>query len=87
MKKKKLIVKIRISSKRIYEINLTYLKENWGAPFIITFMILLIAAATYLAIGNEPIANKLAEYAYYSLVIGVILQLIVCIKYERSDAK
>jgi len=62
-----------------------YLKENWGAPFIIVFMILLIIAAGYLAIGNEGFANDIAVYAYYSLVIGVVLQLASYIKYERRD--
>ena len=64
-------------SKISYKVRLkSYLKENWGAPFIIGFMILLILAAAYLSVGNEAFADELAVYAYYSLVIGVILQLI-----------
>jgi len=83
MSRKKLILRIKFKNK-FHEINLTYLLENWGAPFIIAFMILLMTAAIYLAIRNEAMANLLAEYAYYALVIGVILQLASYIKYERS---
>lgn len=64
-----------------------YLKENWGALFIITFMILLIIAAIYLSIGNEAYANDIAIYAYYALVIGVLLQLASYIKYARKEEK
>jgi len=64
-----------------------YLKENWGAPFVIAFMILLIVAAVYLSLGIETTANDIATYAYYSLVIGVFLQLISYIRYERKENK
>jgi len=82
MSKKKLILRIKFKNKFL-EINLTYLLENWGAPFIILFMLIMIVAATQLALGNEPLANILAEYAYYALVIGVILQLIAYIRCEK----
>jgi len=84
MNRKRLILRIKFKGK-YHEIDLTYLLENWGAPFIVSFMILLITAAVYLAIGNELLANLLAEYAYYALVIGVILQIVVYIKYERKQ--
>jgi hypothetical protein len=58
-----------------------YLKENWGAPFIIAFMVMLMTAAGYLCYGLESIANDIAVYAYYSLVVGVVLQLICYLKY------
>ena len=61
-----------------------YLRENWGAPFIITFMTLLLTAAGYLVAGLEKTANLLAEYAYYNLVIGVVLQLICYLKYGKD---
>ena len=70
---KKLPLKMRLKN---------YLKENWGAPFVIGFMILLSTAAVYLSIGNETLADELAVYAYYSLVLGVLLQLI---SYIRSN--
>jgi len=74
--------KIKIKKKR-----LDYFKENWGAPFIIAFMILLIIAAIYLSIGNEAYANEIAIYAYYALVIGVFLQLASYIKYAKKEEK
>jgi len=73
-------MKVKIKFEKI-----NYFKENWGAPFIIIFMTLLIIAAVALTIGLEDIANQLAEYAYYSLVIGVILQIASYIKYERKQ--
>ena len=61
-----------------------YLKENPGAPFIMGFMALLLSCAILLSTGHTPQANKTAEYAYYLLVIGVILQFISFIKEERN---
>jgi hypothetical protein len=61
-----------------------YLRENWGAPFIIAFMVMLLAAAGYLCYGLESIANDIAVYAYYSLVVGVVLQLICYLKYGEK---
>jgi len=62
----------------------SYIKENPGAPFIIGFIILLVAAAIALAVNMEGTANTLAEYAYYSLVIGVLLQIAVLIKERKK---
>jgi len=65
----------------------SYFRVNWGAPFIIVFMILLLIAAGNLAYGFEDAANSLAIYAYYALVLGVVLQLICYLKYggDRDD--
>ena len=76
--------KVRLRIKRGY---VNYFRENWGAPFVIAFMILLLTAAYYLSIGDEGFANELAVYAYYNLVIGVILQLVSYIRYERSISR
>jgi len=51
------------------------LLENPGNSAIIQFIIFLMAAATYLALGSESLANRLAELAYYSLVLGVTATL------------
>lgn len=56
------------------------LRDSPGAPFILAFIILLILAAIHLAVGMEDQANKLAEYAYYMLVIGVVLELFAVIR-------
>ena len=63
----------------------SWVKENPGAPFIIGFMIELIAAAISLSLGYEDLANDFAEIAYYFLVIGVILQLIAFVIEERRS--
>jgi len=77
-------MRITITIKRKH---IDYLKRNLGAPFIIAFQILLVSAAIYLAVGAENIANQLAIYAYYSLVIGVFLQLASFIREERRRQK
>ena len=61
-----------------------YLKENPGAPFIIGFMTLLISCAILLSTGHAPQANTIAEYAYYLLVIGVILQFVSFVKEGKT---
>ena len=61
-----------------------YLKKNWGSPFIMIFIALLAAAAGCLITGTKNTAELLAEYAYYSLVIGVVLQLVCYIKYGEE---
>ncbi|MEM2351488.1 MAG: hypothetical protein QXT26_03685 [Thermoproteota archaeon] len=65
---------------------LRYFRDNLGAPFIIVFMILLIACAVLLAVKSERLAEELAVYAYYLLVIGVVLQLASFIMEERGKA-
>ncbi len=54
-----------------------YFKSNYGAPFIIVFMMLLIVAAVYLANNDKAMADQLAIYAYYMLVIGVSKPIII----------
>ncbi|NPA99583.1 MAG: hypothetical protein GXO43_09410 [Crenarchaeota archaeon] len=52
-----------------------YFRENQQAFPALLFMAFLVAAAAYLALGNEVLANKLAELGYYSLVIAVALAI------------
>ncbi len=59
-----------------------YVKENWGSPFIVGFMLLLIAAAVSLSTGFAFLADNVAVYAYYALIAGVILQLASFLKYR-----
>ena len=61
-----------------------YFRENWGAPFVLGFMVLLIVAASSLAIGLGFLANEVAIYAYYALVAGVVLQLVCLLKYGEN---
>ena len=62
-----------------------YVKENWGSPFIVGFIVLLLTAATLLSLGSSDWAEQIAVYAYSALVIGVVLQLVSYLKYKKSS--
>lgn len=62
-----------------------YFKEKPGAPFIITFMILLMSCAFLLIFKKEKIAEAVANWAYLFLVVGVIIELVQTIRYSRKD--
>jgi hypothetical protein len=65
-----------------------YVKENWGSPFIVGFMLFLVVAAVSLSAGLSSLADTVAVYAYYALVAGVFLQLASYLKYRgKSDAE
>jgi heme/copper-type cytochrome/quinol oxidase subunit 4 len=64
-----------------------YFKENWGAPFIVGFMLLLMIAAASLSMGLAVLANEVAIYAYYALVVGVILQLVCFLKCNKRNGE
>src|SRR3989304_4017853 len=65
-----------------------YTRENLGAPFIVGFMLLLMVAAVSLSMGLAVLTNEVAVYAYYALVIGVVLQFTRFLTYnQRSFAK
>jgi len=61
-----------------------YLKENWGAPFVVGFMLLLITSAAELSIGQPDAANNIAVYAFYLLVLGVALQITSYVRYGEE---
>jgi hypothetical protein len=63
----------------------SYVKDNWGSPFILAFMLLLIDASIQLYIGFPYAAYSIAVYAFYALVIGVILQLFSFLRYTRKN--
>ena len=50
-----------------------YIRENPGADFIAAFIVALIIVA-FLYSFDETIANELTNFAFFSLVAGVILQ-------------
>ena len=86
---KKVTVRFKVRDKEITFVVPygSYFIENWGSPFVIVFMFLLVSAAFFLAYGNENFANELAVYAYYFLVIGVFLQFVSYILFERKRRK
>ncbi len=64
-----------------------YVKENWGAPFIVGFMLLLSSVAVFLSLGLSYVADTIVDYAYYALVVGVLLQLVCFLKYGRKTSE
>jgi hypothetical protein len=66
-----------------------YVKQNWGVPFIIGFMLLLVGAAAFsLNSGLSSLADNVAVYAFYALILGVVLQLVCFMKYgEKTEAE
>jgi hypothetical protein len=81
-KRKEIILKIKLLGKE-YSFSSNYIRENWGIPFIGLFQILLVIAG-FLVSSNTSLANKLAIYAYYSLVLGIILQYSSFLKNDNS---
>jgi heme/copper-type cytochrome/quinol oxidase subunit 4 len=61
-----------------------YVRENWGAPFVAAFMLLLVVAAASLVMGLEFFADGVAVFAYFALVVGVVLQLVCFLKYGKK---
>jgi len=76
---KKIIIKLRLLGKE-YSFDLSYFRNNWGAVFIVVFQLLLVCCAFLLVQGYDFAANELAIYAYYSLVLGVLLQFVSYLK-------
>lgn len=63
----------------------SYLRTNWGSPFIVGFMVLLLGSALELSLGAPKIANGVAVYAFYCLVLGVALQIASYLKYGEDN--
>ncbi|MBI4654814.1 MAG: hypothetical protein HY752_07470 [Nitrospirae bacterium] len=63
----------------------SYVKEKPSAPFIIAFMALLIICALLLIFKVEKAAEQLANIAYFSLVVGVGIELYQMIKYGKHN--
>jgi hypothetical protein len=49
------------------------------------FQTLLLFCAVLLIQGNTVLANEVAIYAYYLLVMGVVLQLVSFLKYKGEE--
>lgn len=61
-----------------------YFSENLGAPFVIVFQTLLLVCAGLLIVGDAELANGVATGAYFSLVIGVVLQLVSFLRHGKE---
>lgn len=53
-----------------------FLRENPSAVFVLGFQVLLVACAVMLVFGMTSVAEGVAVGAYFSLVAGVVLQLV-----------
>jgi len=62
-----------------------YFRDNPGAFFIVGFQIFLLVCAGLLILGNSVWAEGVAVVAYFSLVIGVVLQLISFLRRVRQE--
>ena len=62
-----------------------YFKEKPSAPFIIAFMSMLIFCAFLLIIKQEEMAEDLANIAYFSIVIGVGIEVYQLLRYGEKD--
>lgn len=63
------------------------MKENWGAPFVVGFMALLMVAAVALSMDFAVLADEVAVYAYFALVVGVVLQLVCFLKHRKGEGE
>jgi heme/copper-type cytochrome/quinol oxidase subunit 4 len=78
---------INNSAKKIPDRIKSYVRENWGAPFILGFILLLLIAAGSLSIGFVALADDVAIIAYCALVAGVVLQLLCFLKYNKKSGE
>ena len=65
----------------------TYIRQNWEAPFIIGFMLLIAVAAVFLAIRSALPAEVLAIIAYFSLAVGVIVRFTRLLTKDKEQDK
>ena len=76
------MIKVIGSTRQIRDQTKRYVRENWGFPFIVAFILLLLVAAIFLvtynyysSIATLAWAEGIAFCAYIVLVVGVVLQL------------
>ncbi len=60
-----------------------FFRKDLARLFIVAFMVLLISCAFLLILKKEKIAEEVANVAYFSLVIGVVIELILMIKQRK----
>ena len=65
----------------------TYFLNNFGAPFILGFMALLLVCAGLLINGNSDLASQIADASYLLLVVGVVLQSGSYVLEQRKKCK
>ena len=64
----------------------SYVKENWGSPFVFGFLLLLFVTAISLSGGWTSIAESTSVFAFYLFVGGVVLQIVCLLGFRgKSD--
>ena len=58
--------------------------KDFARLFIVAFMVLLVSCAFLLIFKKEEAAEEVANVAYFSLVIGVVMELVLMIKQRKS---
>ena len=61
-----------------------FFAKDLARLFIVAFMVLLISCAFLLILKKEKAAEEVANVAYFSLVIGVVMELVLMIKQRKS---
>jgi hypothetical protein len=61
-----------------------HFEKNWGSPFIVAFLILLLWAASFLFAGLASTAALVSTYAYYCLIVGVAFQFVCVFRYGED---
>ena len=64
-----------------------YFRRNPGSLFIVAFQILIVSAGALLASGNPIVANEVANYAFYSVVIGVAIYIIQLFRERKRHTR
>ena len=60
-----------------------FFRKDFARLFIVGFMVLLISCAFLLILKKEKIAEEVANVAYFSLVIGVVIELVLMIRQRK----
>ena len=63
-----------------------YFEEKLSAPYIIGFMILLTLCAFLLILRLEPVAEVIANIAYFLLVVGVGIEFYQLITANKKES-
>ena len=61
-----------------------FFRKDFARFFIVAFMVLLISCAFLLILKKEKIAEEVANVAYFSLVIGVVMEFILMMKQRKG---
>lgn len=63
-----------------------FFRENPGAVFIVGFQVSLVACAIMLVLGMGVLAEGVAVVAYFLIVTGVVVQLVLFLKKRDGDS-